>query len=310
MRYILEIATRLWGNLMRKSILLSVLFTVLISFSVIGLELTVDYLDGYLDIREDGEWYELSIGEIVLDSDTVRLEEGSIAELTARGVKLTLTKAGTYDIEALLKARGESRSIGIASVIGGKIASILDEPEQSQSAVMGVRGAKSENELDWMSGDTADLMDTGKEHLTDGRFDDALELFEEAYDFADMSEEFEVLFYLGYTNALTGDLRMALSYLSDADPDSEAEFFVDFVLLKGQILTETFAYDEAIDWFAAYSAELSGDQLASQLALLLQGVSYKGLDNVAQARDALQQAINMDASSDAGRAAQGMLKDL
>ncbi len=252
----------------------------------------------------------ISIGEVVLDSDTVRLDVGSVAELTARGVKLTLTRAGVYDIEALLKARGESRSIGIASVIGSKIASILDEPERAQTAAMGVRGAKSENELDWMSGDTAELMETGKGHLTNSRFDDALEIFEEAYDFADISEETEVLFYLGYTNALTGNLRMALIYLSDADPDSEAEFFIDFILLKGQILTETFAYDEAIDWFATYSADLSGNQIAAQLALLLQGVSYKGLDNVAQARNALQQAINMDASSDAGRAAQGVLKDL
>ena len=283
---------------------------VMYSISAHGLELVVDYLDGYLDIRDGGEWYELTIGEVVLDSDTVRLDEDSVAELTARGVKLTLTKPGIYNIEDLLNARGKSRSAGIASVIGNKIASILDEPEQTQSAVMGVRGAKSEDELDWMSGDTAELLDTGKEYLTDGQLVDALEVFEEAYDFADMEEEAEVLFYLGYTNALTGDIRIALDFLSDADPELESEYFFDFILLKGQLLIETFAYDEAIEWFDAYTTDLKGDDTAAQMALLLQGVSYQALDDTDQARRTLREAVNIDGSSDAGRAAQGMLQEL
>jgi tetratricopeptide (TPR) repeat protein len=295
---------------MKRSFLISVLLIGLISFSAGAIELTIDYLDGYLDIREDGEWYELTIGEVVLDSDTIRLDEDSIAELSAQGVKLTLTKPGIYNIEDLLEARGKSRSSGIASVIGGKIASILEEPEQTQTAVMGVRGAKSENELDWMSGDTVELLETGKEHLTNGDFDEALEVFEEAYDFADISEEAEVLFYLGYTNALTGNLRMALSYLSDADPETDTEYFFDFVLLKGQILTETFAYEEAIEWFGAYEADLEADQTSAQLALLLKGLSYQAIDETTQAKTTLKKAVDINASSDAGLAAQGVLNDL
>ena len=295
---------------MKRSVLFSVLLIGLISFSVGAIELTIDYLDGYLDIREDGDWYELAIGEVVLDTDTIRLDEDSVAELSARGVKLTLTKPGIYNIEDLLEARGKNRATGIASVIGGKIASILEEPEESQTAVMGVRGAKSENELDWMSGDTVELLETGKEHLTNGSFEEALEVFEEAYDFADISEESEVLFYLGYTNALTGNLRMALTYLSDAEPEADTEYFMDFVLLKGQILTETFAYDEAIEWFSAHEADLAGDQTSAQLALLLKGVSYQAVDEIAQAKTALQKVVDMNASSDAGQAAQGVLNEL
>jgi tetratricopeptide (TPR) repeat protein len=295
---------------MKRSFLISVLLIGLISFSAGAIELTIDYLDGYLDIREDGEWYELTIGEVVLDSDTIRLDEDSIAELSAQGVKLTLTKPGIYNIEDLLEARGKSRSSGIASVIGGKIASILEEPEQTQTAVMGVRGAKSENELDWMSGDTVELLETGKEHLANGDFEEALEVFEEAYDFADISEEAEVLFYLGYTNALTGNLRMALSHLSDADPETDTEYFFDFVLLKGQILTETFAYEEAIEWFGAYEADLEADQTSAQLALLLKGLSYQAIDETTQAKTTLKKAVDINASSEAGLAAQGVLNDL
>jgi len=294
---------------MKKPLFILLFVAVVFVSPIFGVDVTVEYLDGYLDINDGGEWFELYIGEIITDSDTIRLDENSVAELSVSGNKLTLTKPGTYVISDLLKASGESRSLGIASVIGAKIRTIVQEPKQAQTAVMGVRGAKADDELEWMSGDTAELLETGKDHLAEGEFGEAVEVFEEAYDFADPSEETEVLFYLGFTNALMGQLRLAVEALEFVEPDPTAEFFVDLVLLKGQLLTETFAYEEAITWLEMHSSDID-DMAATQMSQLLVGVSHKGLGNNAKAKQALNEAVAIDASSDAGAAAQSLLNEL
>jgi tetratricopeptide (TPR) repeat protein len=274
-----------------------------------GVDISVDYLDGYLDVKEDGEWYELYIGDILTDADTIRLDEDSVAELSLPGTKLTLTRPGIYVIADLIEASGEQRSVGIASVIGKKLRTIVQEPKQEQTAVMGVRGSKTDDELEWMSGDTAELLEAGKDYLAEGEYADAVEVFEEAYDFADPSEETEVLFYLGFTNALMGQLRVAVEALEFVEPDPSAEFFVDLVLLKGQLLTETFAFEEAIEWLEAHTPEIE-DSVATQMSLLLTGVSYKGLGNSGLAKKSLERAVAIDAMSDAGQAAQSLLGEL
>jgi tetratricopeptide (TPR) repeat protein len=282
---------------------------ILIAVPLYSVDIEIEYLDGYLDIQDGGEWYELYIGDVISDADTIRLDDDSVAELAISGNKLTLTKPGVYVVAELIKASGESRSFGIASVIGSKIRSIVQEPKQAHTAVMGVRGSKSDDKLEWMSGDTAELLETGKDRLAEGEFADALEVFEEAYDFADPSEETEVLFYMGFTNAMMGQLRFAVEALEFVEPDPDAEFFVDLVLLKGQLLTETFAYDEAIDWLETYTPDME-DSSATQMSYLLLGVSHKGLGNNSDAKSSLEEAIKIDAASDAGVAAQGLLNEL
>jgi tetratricopeptide (TPR) repeat protein len=294
---------------MKNPRILLIFAAILLTAPVYSVDIEIEYLDGYLDVEDGGEWYELLIGDVITDADTIRLDEDSVAELMIPGNKLTLTKPGVYVVADLIKASGENRSLGIASVIGSKIRSIVQEPQKSQTAVMGVRGSKSDDKLEWMSGDTAELLATGKDYLAEGEFADAIEVFEEAYDFADPSEETEVLFYLGFSNAMMGQLRFAVEALESVEPDPSAEFFVDLVLLKGQLLTETFAYEEAIDWLKTYTPDIK-DSSATQMSYLLLGVSHKGLGNNTQARSSLEEAIKIDSASDAGVAAQGLLNEL
>ncbi len=294
---------------MKKICFLAFVLVVASVAPILGIDISVDYVDGYLDIQEDGEWYELYMGDVISDGDTIRLDENSIAELSLPGNKLTLTRPGVYVVADLLEASGEQRSIGIASVIGSKIRTLVKEPEQNQTAVMGVRGSKSENELEWMSGDTSELLETGIEYLADGEYAEAAGVFEEAYDFADPTEESEVLFYLSYTNLLMGQTRLAVQALEYAEPDPSQEFFEDLVLLKGQLLTETFAHEEAIEWLDEYSSDIKTSG-ALQMSLLLSGVNYRGLGNTSMARQSLEEALAIDSSSDAGQAAENLLKNL
>jgi len=77
------------------SVLSAAIFMCL-AFPVVALDLDVEYVDGYLDVRDGEEWFELFVGDTVSDSDTIRLDEDSIAELSTRGTKLTVTKPGIY----------------------------------------------------------------------------------------------------------------------------------------------------------------------------------------------------------------------
>ena len=294
---------------MKKPLLALSFLTIVLVSAVSAVDIYVDYLDGYLDIMDGGEWYELSIGDAIADTDTVRLDENSVAELSLPGTKLTLTRPGVYVVADLLEATGQRRSLGIASVIGSKIRTIVEEPKQTQTAVMGVRGSKSEDKLEWMTGDTSELIETGKKYLAEGAYADAAEIFEEAYDFADSSEESEALFYVGFTNAMMGEIRRAVEALDFVDPDPTADFFVDLVLLKGQLLTETFAYEEAIEWLETHSRQIT-DSSATQLSLLLTGISYQGLGNTLLAKQSLEKVLAINAQNEAGRAAQSLISEL
>ncbi len=294
---------------MKKPLFIGLLFAAVLITPVFSIDISVDYLDGYLDVSEGGQWYGLYIGDVITDADTVRLDKNSVAELSLPGTKLTLTRPGVYVLADLIQASGERRSLGIASVIGSKIKTIVEEPKQTQTAVMGVRGAKSETELEWMSGDTAELLDAGKKYLAEGNYADAVGVFQEAYDFADPSEETEVSFYLGFTNAMMGQTRLAAEALKNVEPDPSADYFADLVLLKGQLLTETFAYEEAVEWLNTYSPKIK-DNSAMQMSLLLTGIGYKGVGNTAKAKQSLEKAVSLGASSDAGKAAQNLMNEL
>ena len=274
-------------------------------------DLVIDYLDGYLDVKDGSDWVEVMIGDVIAEDSTVRLDEDSIAEIIGGPSKITLMKPGVYVISDLLKSSGQQRSVGLASVVGGKIRTILvEQPQKSQTAVMGVRGAKQDEDVTWMSSDTGELIKTGKEHLSLGEIDEAIDVLEEAYDFAEDEEFSEVIFYLSYAYATAGNVRLAIGSLGEAEPDPEAEFFADFVLLKGQLLTEAFAHEDAVSWLQEYSPGLAANPPAQQMAFLLEGINQNSLDEVPKAQQVLRKAIEIDNASEAGKAAASLLEQI
>lgn len=206
-----------------KKIGLSILIMLVIGISgLTGQSLTVEYVDGYLDILDGGSWSEVYIGDTLTPEDTIRLDSDSFAELRGSGLSLTLTEAGTYRITDLLNANAEGAALGLGNMVAGKLAQLLqNEGPQTQSAVGGVRAAEAEAEpkLDWMGSDTAELIEESRAAIAEGRLDSALKLLEEAYDLAlDEQEETEALFYRGYVHALKGETADALEYLTMLPP--------------------------------------------------------------------------------------------
>ena len=291
-----------------------VLCLILVLGSVVPLfsaDLSLDYLEGYLDIQKGEDWEELMAGDSVPETAVVKLDEDSVAELMVGSRKITLMRPGIYRISDLLSSSGQQQSVGLGSLVGRKLKTILVEaPQQSQTAVMGVRGAKQENEVQWMSSDTAELLKTGKTFLNEGKADEAIESFEEAFDFADEADEAEVLFYLGYAYVVAGNLPKAMANLDDVEPDPEKAYFPDFVLLMGQLLTEAFAHEDAIEWLSLYAADLSENAPAYQMALLLQGINHSSMSDSEKATQSLKKAIEIDAGSETGKVAAAVLSQI
>ena len=103
-------------------------------------DLTIDYVDGYLDLKTTSGWEELYPGDTVSDTAVVRLDADSIAELSSPSSSLTLTKEGIYEIRKLLSASNNMDSVGLGNLIAGKIGSMVKDKNLEPSAVGGGKG--------------------------------------------------------------------------------------------------------------------------------------------------------------------------
>lgn len=301
--------------MIKKSIAILVM-ALLMAFTLGAQTISIEYIDGYLDIMDGGSWVEAYIGDTLTTSDTIRLDEDSYVDLKSRGTNLSLTSPGTYKVSELLQANSESSNLGVSSMVSGKLAVLLNGPShKTQSTVGGVRAAEAEAgpKLDWMGSDTAELIKDGKTAIEESRFDSALEFFEEAYDLAlDEQEETETLFYMGWTKYMKGETSDALENLMDLPPDTYSDTYHSHYLITGNILVTTFAFEAALEWFADYDAQDAAfeNSEAEQMIYLLMGISSKQVGNNNDAKKWLQDAVMIDNASDTAEAARTLLTDL
>ena len=273
----------------------------------------VDYAEGEVEVRQGSYWEEVYIGDVLSDSDTLRLNGYCVVELSYDDEVVTLSKPGTYALGDLTKDISRRKSVGFSSLLSEKVQTALrGNKHMEQSTVGGVRGSQAveQEQMSWMASDTLDLIETGKEKFATGKIDAALGLFQEAYDYAlDAFEEGKAAFYLAGCYDVQGSTGKALSLLEDVDVDPNSEEYFDFRVLKGKLLIEIFAYSEAEDILSAVDVS-SADPGTSQLIFFLLGVACLGQDKTAPARDHLTRARDFDADSDTGIAAVQMLGTL
>ncbi len=299
-----------------KHLTLVMLLALALCASAYAQDLRVQYLDGLVELQTGAAWRELAAGDSVPASAVLRLDDGAIAELAGGGMTLRLTRRGTYDLASLATASAQSKSAGLgtfltqrARAMGGARAAKAD------ASAAGVRAeAKDDRTVNWVGAESADaLISSGIEKLARGDYKAAYATFEDARDAAASAsgpDAARAAFYLGYASYLNGDLVSALRYLEKPRPDPSSSMYNDHVLVLAQLLVETFAYADAADLLQGYigSGAPRGDNL--QAARLFLGLSQKGLGNRQQATESLQAAQQMNAGSDAGRAAARLLETL
>ncbi|MDC7225636.1 MAG: hypothetical protein PQJ61_02600 [Spirochaetales bacterium] len=292
-----------------KKLAFLLILTVLAAGAVFSMDFSADYVDGYLDVKEDGSWYEVYIGDMLPPDAVVKLDNDSYAELSYGSEIIKLSRPGVYELGKLVNSKREVASSGSTSLFSGKFRTLLKEDStKTQSTVGGVRAAEAETvTIDWMSSETADLIADGRAALDAGELDDAYDLFMEAYDFsADEYEESEALYFLGLSSAVQGDYSDALMNLDMVEIDEDSEFYTDFYLLKGQLLVESYAYAEAQGFLEGYDTA-AGRLMPAKLqeVYFLMAIAANNNGDTAAARTALSKCVSLDANSETGKAAKG-----
>ncbi len=298
---------------MKKLIALAGLLIIAV-FPAISLDFVTEYVDGILDVKEGGSWYEVFIGDSLPDNAVVRLDEDSYAEFLYGNDTIKLSRAGTYELKKLVGAKNDVANAGMGSLFSGKFKTLLQEDSnKTQTTVGGVRAAEAETvTVDWMSSETAELISDGKSALEEGDLEEAESYFSEAYDYAaDLYEESEALYFLGLTAALGGNYADALTNLDMADVEDDSEYYTDFYLLKGQLLVESFAYDEAFSFLEDYdvSAGKNAPQKLQDIYFMI-AVAGNNSGNKNAAQTAINKLIALDPGSETAKAAKSYKNNL
>jgi len=285
---------------------------LIVSSFVYAQELTLDYLEGYLDLQEGSDWVELYIGDSVSRNATVRLDQDSLAELSGMNMSFTLTRPGVYRVGDLLASRQTMDNTGLGNLVSGKVATMFSERATGPDTVGGVRAAEVETgpSIDWMTSEAADMISQAKDMITDGDYADAMDMLEEAYDFAaDEYEEEEIFFYRGYIHTMNGKPGKALSEFSKIYPDPDQPYYDKLFLLKGKLLIDSFAFGEAVDWFDEYDPGYSSDKdvATRQSIYLLHGLAAREAGESGTAKTMLRKAIDLDPGSDTAGVASSLL---
>ncbi|HAK46079.1 MAG TPA: hypothetical protein DCO79_09215 [Spirochaeta sp.] len=272
-----------------------------------SVDFTAEYVDGFLDIKDGSEWYEVYIGDILPADAVVKLDTDSYAELSFGNETIKLSRQGIYELSKLVDSKKEVAGAGTTSLFSGKFKTLhREDTTKTQSTVGGVRAAEAETvSIEWMSSETAELIADGRDALEAGEFNDAYDFFTEAYDFsADSYEESEALYFLGLTSAVQGDYSDALMNLDMAEVEEDAEYYTDFYLLKGQLLVESYAYEEAFEFLDDYDST-AGKRTPAKLQEIyfLLAVAANNSGETVTARSAITKLIAIDPNSEIAKAA-------
>ncbi len=295
---------------MMKRFVLLVFLTLFAVLPLLAEDLLVEYVEGTLEINEGSTWAELYIGDMIPENSLIRLSDKGFAELSTSTISITLIDDGTYNTEQLARSGQKVASWDIGKVVNSKLSKLISPGEQGQTAVMGVRGAAAdEDQLTWVE-EGGEYLEEGKQLLVDGLFDEAIPVFKEGAEWALTEEErYEYVFYAAYAHSQKGENAIALMMLEDVEAEIDSPFFPDYVLLKGKLLIENLAFEDALSLFAQYLKYPDMGE-TTQVVHFLSAVCYQGLDKTAEARKSLEAAYKIDTSSEYGQAAQRMMGNL
>ncbi len=288
---------------MKKIAILMVLLGVFL-LPAFAQEVTVTYTEGDVTLQDKGSWYDVYSGDTLSGTDVIRVGSDSVAELEAAGRKIVISKTGTYSIGKLLDDSRKSDSFGDSSLL----TKFITNPNKAatRTAVMGVRGAEAEtNSVEWLTEDNMALSDA-KEMINAGKYKEAVNTLLTGRDDAFDEELPEYDFYLGKSYYLMGEPGKALSALLLVAGDPSTEYYPDFVVMKGNLLLDSFNYDEALTVFSRYLKKDAVSETA-QMVTFLSARAYSAMGEKNKAKETLKKAISINPSTDVGKNAKSIL---
>ena len=293
---------------MKKNLIIFMLMLFVMVFSLAAEDLMLVYAEGDVLINEDGAWYEVYIGDMIDSSSVLKIGSDSLVEIDANGSTLLLNKPGTYKLGELISQTTKVSSWGNNPVFK-KFLSGDNSRSNVQTAVMGVRGSATEtDDVEWLSEDSM-ILDEAIMMISEGDFNGTIDFLNDEIDFAFDEELSGYNYYIGYSYYMLGSSGRALSYLDKVESDYDTEYYPDFVVLKGSLLLESLAYDDALNLFNEFlrNDDFSG---TAQAVNYLAASALKGLGRDSDAEKKLEITVKMNPSSEIGRSADALLKNM
>jgi tetratricopeptide (TPR) repeat protein len=301
---------------MKKLLLLALL---LVACGAAAQSLRVEYLEGEVLLSAGGGWRELNPGDVVAQTARIRLGDDGFAELSLGSARLSVSQPGTYLVSDLVAASKKVASWQLGKVVGGKIKTAV--VGRSTAAATGARaatmGTRAENAaepeaagIEWAEEvESPGPLDQGRSLVEKGRTEEALTVLTKGLPEADPRDRDAFHYYIALAYSQQHMILEALRELEQVNIDPQAQLYPELVLLKGQLLLESLAFDAALALFNDQLAKNPGCQF-TQALWILSSFSYRGLGRNDRAREALQKAVRLDAASELGQEAQGLLSQL
>ena len=200
-----------------KRFVMIILAAFVAALALSAVPLTVSWADGKVDLQKGSSWAAVAMGDKVDSSGTLRLAKGASVELSDGKRKVSLTAAGTYVLDTLLK-KGAVASKNSSAALD-KLGKLVDpKASTGSSTVAAVRGAAIEPAKDtvtWQSDtvDVAAVMDEGRALVRDGDFANASLKFNEAAEAAEGNEKEAAQYAEAWALAADGSSARAVKIL-------------------------------------------------------------------------------------------------
>ena len=294
-----------------KNLILGVLLLAAIGAS--AQELRVEYTEGGVQLAAGSGWKELNPGDKLPPTARIRLAEDGFVELAQGATRLSVSQSGTYLVGDLLASSRKVASWQLGQVVGSKLkGAVAGSRKGDGTAAMGARGAAAgaPASVEWVeaSGSEEALAEC-RSLMEAGRYEEALKVLQAALKEAYTGEEGAFYYYIASVYARQQRTSLALRALDRARLEPHEAMYTDLVLLKGQLLLESLAFGDALELFDS-QLRLNPEGGFAQALLILSSYSHQGMGKSDAAREALQRAVRLDASSELGREAAGLLSRL
>lgn len=275
-------------------------------------DLRLDYVEGGLEIRQDGGWRELRIGSSVPAGATLKLAAASLAELSSGEgqLRLTLSQPGIYAVPALLQASREAARWGFGRLLGARLRAFFTASGSQSTEDLGTRAGDAEQEVtDWVE-EESEAAREGNLLLAQGLYEEAVAELEKALELAEESRRADYLFRIGCAWSAAGRGARALQALRQARPSPWAGYYAEYLLLEARLLAEAQGCGEALTLLDELLAAAPKTPADAQPAWFLSAFCSLQAGDRARAREKLRKVVDLAPDTDFAHRAKEMLSSL
>jgi len=259
------------------------------------------YFEGSVEVQEPDGWKPATLGQNLGASQSLRLLPGANAELLVQGRRIVLNLPGEFPLGQLLQ--GTDTLGNVSSLVRTQVRAVLGRSApniRANSAAGGVRSSEAAQEEPGLSlVSSTQLIQNGKTALNLGDFQQAADLFGQAFDFAfSNQEETESAFYAGYSNLALGDAQEAAFWFDFINPvDPGSEFFVPYGLSAAQAYFELGNPVMSLEFLDRLITQTTLSGADSQFERFFRGLVMLELNDQQNARRYLSESVALDPNS-------------